>query len=132
MKLRDLYQAMPFENTIITMRLNGAQLKQLMADNLRGGRTSMQVSGLKVEFTQSPDGSPDGIRLTHNNREVAPEDEFKVATNNYLAFGGIGGAAFTGGKDVKDTLIPVRDAMLNDFAAGPVAAPALGRIVRKQ
>ncbi|HNW44109.1 MAG TPA: bifunctional UDP-sugar hydrolase/5'-nucleotidase [Elusimicrobiales bacterium] len=129
--LRALYQAMPFDNTIITMRLTGAQLQRLMADNLSEGGTAMQLSGMAVEFS-APAGKPVEIRLSRNGREIKPEDEFTAATNNYLAYGGIGGAAFTGGKEVKDTLIPVRDTMLKDFAAGPVTPPATGRIKRLQ
>ncbi len=127
-RLRDLYQAVPFDNTIVTMRLNGAQLKRLMADNLYRGRTDMQVSGLRVEFRQAPDGSAADIRLTRDGREIEPADEFTVATNNYLAFGGDGGAVFNTGKDIKDTLLPVRDIMIKAFAAGPVTAPGTGRI----
>ncbi|MEI7527515.1 MAG: bifunctional UDP-sugar hydrolase/5'-nucleotidase [Elusimicrobiota bacterium] len=126
-KLRDLYQAMPFDNTIVTMRLSGAQLKSLMAGYLRGGRTGMQVSGLEVEFRPGPDGKPAEIRLQRDGREIKPDEEFLVATNNYLAFGG-GGPVFAAGREVKDTLLPVRDAMIKDFSAGPVAAPEKGRL----
>ncbi|MDO8804176.1 MAG: bifunctional UDP-sugar hydrolase/5'-nucleotidase [Elusimicrobiota bacterium] len=128
-KIRDLYQVMPFDNTIVTMRLTGAQLRRLMADNLQGG-AFMQVSGLEVEFTAGPGGSPAEIRLKRGGREIAPQEEFFVATNNYLAFGGNGGDVFAGGRDIKDTLLTVRDAMARDLAAGPVTAPVSGRIKR--
>ncbi len=127
-RLRDLYQAVPFDNTLITMKLNGGQLAQVMADNLYKGRSLMQVSGLEVEFTQTPEGRADRIILKRNGREIKKQEEFTVATNNYLAFGGDGGAAFAGGKDVKDTLLPVRDVMLEVFSKGPVTAPKTGRI----
>ena len=127
-KLRDLYQAMPFDNTIVTMRLTGAQLKRLMADNLRGGRSSMQVSGLEVEFARGAGGSPAEIRLMRDGREIGPREEFMVATNNYLAFGGDGGGAFAGGREIKDTLLTVRDVMIKAFSAGPVTPPGTGRI----
>ncbi len=129
-RLREIYQTMPFDNTVVTMRLNGDQLKRLMADNLARGMSFMQISGLEVEYEPGPDGGAAMIRLLRNGREIAPGDEFTVATNNYLAFGGNGGDAFSGGKDVKDTLIPVRDIMLEDFAKGPVVPPARGRIRR--
>jgi len=128
-RLRDLYQAMPFDNTIVTARLTGAQVKQLMADNLKNGRSAIQVSGLRVEFSEGP-GGPAAIRLTRDGREIGPEEEFLVATNNYLAFGGTGGNVFSGGKDIKDTMLPMRDVMKSAFSAGPVGAPEGGRIER--
>ena len=127
-RLRDLYQAMPFDNTIVTMRLTGDRLKRLMADNLRGGWSAMQISGLEAEFREGADGSPEALTLKRDGREIGPKDEFLVATNNYLAFGGNGGDAFGEGRDIKDTMLPLRDAMIKAFSAGPVTAPECGRI----
>ncbi len=129
-RLRDIFQAMPFDNTLITMRLNGAQLKRLMADNLRGGWSAVQVSGLRVKFRPGPGGKPSEIRLERNGREIKPGEEFLVATNNYLAFGGNGGGVFSEGRDIKDTMLPVRDVMIKAFSKGPVKAPEHGRIRR--
>ena len=128
-RLRDIFQAMPFDNTVITMRLNGAQLKRLMADNLRG-LSFIQVSGLQVEFRPGPDGKPSAIHLKRKGREIKPQEEFLVATNNYLAFGGNGGDVFAEGGDIKDTMLPVRDIMIKAFSKCPVRAPEHGRIRR--
>ncbi len=126
-RLRDIFQTMPFDNTIVTMRLNGEQLKRLLADNLRGW-SALQVSGLQVEFRQGPDGKPSWVSLKRNGREIKPQDEFLVATNNYLAFGGNGGDVFAGGRDIKDTMVTVRGLMIKAFSRGPVVAPSKGRI----
>ena len=131
-KLRDLYQVMPFDNTIVTLRMTGSQIKSLMTYNLHdGSRSAMQISGLTVEFKKGTDGKVTDIRLKKDGREIKPDEEFFVATNNYLAFGGSGGREFTKGKDIKDTMVNVRDAMAQYLAASPVAkAPARGRIKR--
>ena len=128
-RLRDIFQAMPFDNTLVTMRLNGGQLKRLMADNLRG-ISFIQVSGLQVEFRPGPDGKPSEILLKRNGREIGPLEEFLVVTNNYLAFGGNGGDVFGEGREIKDTMLPVRDIMIGAFSKGPVKAPEHGRIIR--
>lgn len=129
-RLRDLYQAMPFDNTIVTMRLTGAQVMRLMQDNLREPISFIQLSGLEVAYTPGPGGKPANITLTYKGKEIKPDQEFTVATNNYLAFGGNGGDAFAGGQGVKDTLLPLRDVMQKAFEAGPVSAPPAGRIKR--
>ncbi|MBI4351942.1 MAG: bifunctional metallophosphatase/5'-nucleotidase [Elusimicrobia bacterium] len=129
-KLRDLYQALPFDNNIITMRLDGAQLKRLMADNLLDGSVLMQVSGLEVEFRDGPGGAPADIRLLRGGAEIKPGEEFTVATNDYLAFGGNGGGAFAGGREIKNTMIQMRDLVRKAFETGPVKAPPAGRIRR--
>lgn len=127
-KIRDLYQTLPFENTLVTMRLNGAQVKQVMADNWHNGASAMQIAGFETEITKA--GDQDGIVIKRGGKVIKPEEEFTVVTNNYLAFGGDGAKAFSGGKDVKDTLISMRDTLEKAVAAGPVKAPALGRIKR--
>ncbi len=129
-RLRDLYQAVPFDNTIVTMRLTGAQIKRMLAENIVDDRSLMQVSGLEVEFKPGAGRSPAEVRLIRNGREIAPEEEFTVATNSYLAGGGDGGSVFAEGKDVKDTMLSVRDALIRAFKAGPVKAPPSGRIRR--
>jgi len=128
-RLRDVYQAVPFDNTIVTMRLTGAQLKRMLAENIWNGRSLMQVSGLEVEFKPSA-GHPSELRLLREGREIGPEEEFSVATNSYLAGGGDGGSVFSEGRDIRDTTLQVRDTLIKAFAAGPVAAPAAGRIKR--
>ncbi len=126
--LRDLYQAMPFDNTIVTMTLTGAEIAQVFRDNIRNGKSDMQVSGLTVEYRPAPDGSAAEVRLYRDGREISPADRFTVATNSYLAGGGDGGQVFTAAKDKTDTMVLVRDVMIKAFEAGPVRPPAAGRI----
>lgn len=129
-RLRDIYQAMPFDNNIVTMRLTGAQIKQVWRDNIIGGKSFMQVSGLTVEFKTGAGGALDKLVVKYKGKEIQDGQEFTVATNDYLAFGGNGGGAFAGGKDVKDTVVPVRDVLINAFKKDPVGAPGTGRIKR--
>lgn len=128
-RLRDLYQAVPFDNTVVTMRLTGAQIKRMLADNIYNGRSLMQVSGLEVGFKGSS-GRPSGIRIYREGVEIKDDEEFAVATNSYLAGGGDGGAVFSEGRDIRDTMRGVRDILIDAFKAGPVTPPASGRITR--
>jgi 5'-nucleotidase len=128
--IRDIFQIMPFENTLVKLTMTGAQLKKLMTDNLRGGFSKLQLSGLEVRFRQTPEGLRDLVIL-RNGAEVKPEEKLTVATNNYLTTGGTGGAAFGEAEKSEDTMMPIRDLLLKDIKENPVkAAPVGGRIKR--
>lgn len=129
-KLRDLHQSLPFENTIVTMRLYGSDLRRIMADNIIHGRSFMQVSGLEVEFRPGDGPRPAALRLLRGGRELEDGDDFLVATNNYLAGGGDHAAGFAAGRGVRDTKKPVREVIEDALAKGPLKAPPGGRIRR--
>jgi 2',3'-cyclic-nucleotide 2'-phosphodiesterase (5'-nucleotidase family) len=128
-RMREIYQVMPFENTLVTVTLTGAQVEKLMRDNLSGGKARLQVSGLKVSFGPGKGGK---VLLERGGRAIKPGDKFKVVTNNYLTTGGTGGKTFTEGEGLTDTMVPVRDALVSAVrSAGTISAPAdAGRIVR--
>lgn len=127
-RLRDIFQVMPFENTLVKLTMTGKQLTDLMTDNLRGGRSKLQVSGLKITFRNSPQGPAD-VTILHNGKPVGPDDKLTVATNNYLTTGGTGGKAFTEAGTAEDTMQPIRDLLIKDIKENPVkAAPEGGRI----
>lgn len=130
-KMRDIYQIMPFENTLVKLTMTGAQLKKLLADNLRGGRTKLQISGLTVRFSAKNDANPEVLTLEHDGREIAPGDKLTVATNNYLTTGGTGGEVFGEAEKSEDTMQPIRDLLVKDIREHPVKElPSAGRIVR--
>ncbi|HAT71729.1 MAG TPA: hypothetical protein DCS63_02815 [Elusimicrobia bacterium] len=129
-RIRDIFQVMPFENTLVKLTMTGAQIKKLMADNLRGGFSKLQISGLEVSFRQTPDG-PRDINLTRNGAGIGPDEKLTIATNNYLTTGGTGGKTFSEAEKSEDTMLPIRDLLLKDMKERPVtAAPAGGRIKR--
>ncbi len=129
-RLRDLHQSLPFENTIVTMRLYGSDLKRIIADNIIHGRSLMQVSGLEVEFRPGEGPAPAFLRLLRGGREIGDEDDFLVATNSYLSGGGDHAAGFSAGRDVRDTMKPVRGVIEAALARAPLKAPRGGRIRR--
>ena len=129
-KLRDIFEVMPFENTLVKLTMTGQQLAKLMADNLRGGHSKLQVSGLKITFRDTPEGAKD-ITIEKNGKPVKPDDKLTVATNNYLTTGGTGGKVFGEAESSVDTMLTIRDLLIKDIMANPVkTAPEGGRIVR--
>ena len=106
-----IYEIMPFDNTIVTMRLTGAEVVRALEDGLRTGRVT-QVSGVRYAFDAR---RPAGSRVT----EVRAGDGsafdttrvWMVAVNNFMADGGDEMSTLSRGRDRKDTGILVRDAM---------------------
>ncbi|MGD9643260.1 MAG: bifunctional UDP-sugar hydrolase/5'-nucleotidase [Elusimicrobiales bacterium] len=130
--VRDVFQVMPFENTLVKLTLTGEQIRRLMADNTQSekGFSKLQVSGLTVTF-RKPYGDPAGVTLERGGKPVADTDKFSVATNNYLTTGGTGGRVFNEDKSAEDTMLPIRELLMTDIAANPVKAlPEGGRLIR--
>jgi len=69
----------PFGNTIVTMKLTGAQIRELLKQSATEEKGILQMSGLKMYFNSS---LPEDRRLLNvivNGREIDPEEEFLVA-----------------------------------------------------
>jgi 2',3'-cyclic-nucleotide 2'-phosphodiesterase (5'-nucleotidase family) len=130
----EVYAVMPFDNTIVTMELTGAQVKLSLEQSLRGGRVT-QVSGVRYVLEPSSqnrwglksvtlaDGSP-----------LDPEKSYTVAVNNFMASGGDSYNVLAEGKST-DTGRLIRDAMekyVRDQCAGgkSLDIPGDGRITR--
>ncbi|MBI4655665.1 MAG: bifunctional metallophosphatase/5'-nucleotidase [Elusimicrobia bacterium] len=131
-RIRDIYHIMPFENTLVTFKITGRQLENMMRENLRPERSKMQVSGIKVRFRMSSERKPVEIYIERNGKKVNPEDEFTIATNNYLTSGGFGEKFISEIKEIADTMIPIRDALIKGVAEARTISkqPDSGRIIK--
>ncbi|PIU19721.1 MAG: hypothetical protein COT18_06030 [Elusimicrobia bacterium CG08_land_8_20_14_0_20_59_10] len=130
-KMRDIYQVMPFENTLVMLTMTGDQIKKLLADNLRGGRSGLQVSGLTVKFGKAAADKTRELTLEREGRDIKPGEKFTVATNNYLTTGGTGGKIFGEAEKSEDTMRTIRDLLIKDISAHPVTElPEGGRLLR--
>ncbi len=130
-KFRDVYQVMPFENTIVKLKMKGTQIYDVIRDNLKTNRTSMYVSGITVKYKIN-EGKIAEIIIEKDGRPLDMEKEYIVATNNYLVSGGSGGRVFTNvEKDkVEDTYISVRDAIIEYISKNKeIFKPDVGRFI---
>jgi len=130
-----IYEVMPFDNTIVTMGLTGAEVRRALEDGLSGARVT-QVSGIRYAFDLD---RPAGQRVTQLlDAHGAPLDStrvWKVAVNNFMAGGGDDYTTLTRGKDSKDTQVLVRDALEKFVSAHCAGGASLdykveGRITR--
>ena len=119
-----LFDVLPSENTLVTMRLTGAQIKRIL------GRTVMSVSGVRVRLDA---GKPEGKRLVavalDDGTPLRDKEFYTVTTDDFLLMGGDGYTEFADGIDVEDTGILVRDALAEHIAHLGTVSPRLdGRI----
>jgi 2',3'-cyclic-nucleotide 2'-phosphodiesterase (5'-nucleotidase family) len=97
-KAKDVYTALPFDNYVVAIRLNGRQLREALEHGVsaleqKGGRFP-QVSGLSFTYSRN---APVGSRVKEvwlQGQPLAPDKEYIVATNDFLAAGGDGYRAF--------------------------------------
>src|SRR5215831_5067003 len=111
-----ILEVLPSESTLVTMRLNGAQIKRIL------GRTLMSVSGVRVKLDVT---KPEGKRLLSvrldDGTSIKDKDFYSVVTTN--------DAEFANGLDLEETGILMRDALAEHIARHGTVAPRLdGRI----
>jgi len=121
---RTLFEVFPSENTLVTMKLSGAQIKRIL------GRTVMSVSGVRVKLQGN---RPEGQRLIaarlDDGSQLRDKELYTVTTNDFLLMGGDGFIEFADGLSVEDTGISMRDAVADHIARLGTIAPRLdGRI----
>jgi 2',3'-cyclic-nucleotide 2'-phosphodiesterase/3'-nucleotidase len=106
-RYRDVYDVLPFDNTIVLVELTGAEVRTLL-EQATEVAVFLHVSGLRYSI----DGSrPPGSRVTVG----APLDEartYRVAINSFMAQGGDGLPLLAGRPEARDTGVLLRDALV--------------------
>jgi 2',3'-cyclic-nucleotide 2'-phosphodiesterase / 3'-nucleotidase / 5'-nucleotidase len=106
-----IYEVMPFDNTIVTMDLTGAEVRQVLEDALRSGRVT-QVSGLRYAFdSRRPEMQRVTALFATDGAVLDSARTWKVAVNNFMAGGGDEHRTLARGRNARDTQVLVRDAM---------------------
>ena len=98
------FTVQPFNNLVVTQTLTGAQLKAVLEQQLFPLTPTSTVRILQISdgFTYTYDTSPaaDGNRvlnMTLDGVDIDPAVSYRVTTNDFLANGGDGFTALTGG-----------------------------------
>ena len=111
-----LYELMPFDNTLFTMELKGSDLKRVIENGIDNKTIGwVAISGVKVKYDLN---QPIGDRIYEmtlkNGSKVDMNKYYTVVTNDFMATGG-DNYDFTGAKNLKDTNLPIRDALINNL-----------------
>lgn len=128
-----IYAVQPFNNTLVTMTLTGAQLRAVIEEGL-DDKGEKQVISPSADLAFSFDLSrPAGSRLatlTFRGKPVDPAARYRVTVVNFLAEGGDGYSTFTQGTDIVRGMVD-NEAFQQWIAAVPVRqVPQENRTVR--
>lgn len=126
----ELFVVQPFGNSLVSMKLTGQQVYDLLNQQFAVSRT-LQISGLDYTWDAALPANARVVEIRTDGVAIDRTATYSVTVNNFLATGGDGFSVLTGGTDQVGGEIDL-DALITFLQAAPqpVAAPALGRITR--
>jgi 2',3'-cyclic-nucleotide 2'-phosphodiesterase (5'-nucleotidase family) len=123
-RIRDIFELLPFENALVTMELTGDQLISLLGVITA---TREAQSGARVVYFTKPDKTTEMVsaRLRDANNtevEIDPKKTYRLVTIDYLVNrGGDRFGVLQQGKNVKPLGLTLRDAII-DYVKAETAA----------
>jgi 5'-nucleotidase len=123
----------PFANTLITLDLTGAQVKQVLEQQWQPAGTSRPVLHLGINKELNVTYDPTAAAGSHvtgislNGAAVDPVATYRVVVNSFLASGGDNFKELANGTNKTDTGKIDLQSMVDWFAANKVATPDLAQ-----
>jgi 2',3'-cyclic-nucleotide 2'-phosphodiesterase (5'-nucleotidase family) len=120
----DLFEVLPFQNTVVKMNMSGTQLRQVLA------RRVLAISGVRVSWDTTRPISSRLVSVTlANGQPIQDTTRYTVAVNDFMAAGGDGLEELTQAGSVEDTGTLLRDAVAAYLKKHPVVSAATdGRV----
>jgi 2',3'-cyclic-nucleotide 2'-phosphodiesterase (5'-nucleotidase family) len=121
--LRDLFELLPFDNTLVVLRVTGAELFEALRRAVeQPGAPGIEVSGLVLRVAEPGAPKTTLLAVEVGGAPLDPARLYRVATNSFLADGGDG--YFDPGVAVElDTGLLLRDVLADALRArGSLAA----------
>ncbi len=112
----DLYEIMPFDNYLVTLELPGKDLKKAIDHGINNPSiTDGQFSGLKVTYDPKAEHENRVVGITlEDGTPIKDDTYYTVVINDFMLTGG-DKYDFSNARNVKNTYIPVRDALIEDI-----------------
>lgn len=114
--LKSVFEVMPFENEVIIVKMKGTDLQGLF-DYYANRQVNNPVSHLYIETNNG--------QLTKtliNGKTVNPDQDYYIATSDYLALGGDNMKFFSKGEMIS-TGLKMRDLFIDYFKKNPEVVP---------
>ncbi|MGB2867301.1 MAG: bifunctional UDP-sugar hydrolase/5'-nucleotidase [Bacteroidota bacterium] len=80
---RDVFEVLPFANTLVTFPLTGAQVRTMVLHEIQTG-PAIQTSGIKCEWRKNPKGDVEILRLEVNGAPVEDAKTYQGAASDYM------------------------------------------------
>ncbi|QAT40804.1 5'-nucleotidase C-terminal domain-containing protein [Clostridium sp. JN-9] len=116
-----IYYMIPFDNTVVTVNMNKAQLTKALEQAFAEGGKGIQMSGIKVKYDMSKPSGSRVVSLTRSDGTAISDTEtLKVATNDFVGTGGDGFAEFIDPavkSSFTDSHVLVRDILIDNVKA---------------
>lgn len=121
----NVYEVLPFQNTIVTLKLTGAQLKKMLNVDV------LAISGLHAQFDAR---KPSGARLISatlsDGSSIDDTKLYSITTNDFVVDGGDQFSEFAKAKEIHDTGLLLRDVVADYIKARQVISPTVdGRVI---
>lgn len=113
---RQVFELLPFDNTVVTVEMTGARLRALLAAGLAGSRRPLEIDGATYRYRVQA-----GVRelgeVFVGGKPLEAERTYLVATNSFLAGGGDGLEELVTARRVREEPAYLRDLVLRRLAA---------------
>jgi 2',3'-cyclic-nucleotide 2'-phosphodiesterase/3'-nucleotidase/5'-nucleotidase len=112
-----IFQCMPFDNTIVALKMTGAQIKVLLEQAVMDNGKGIQLAGLSFKYDPAKPSMQRVFEVRKSNHALLNlKALYLVATNNFMGSGGDGFTEFTDptvAKTYTDSYKLVRDALID-------------------
>lgn len=123
----DILDVYPFIDHVLTMALNGRQLKDLIEQSLTFERGLLEISGFEVTYDRSRPERQRVLSMSRDGKPIKPDDVFTAAAPTIIANGADLFTTFTEVEKTGNAGL-ISEILLEYFAGHDrVNAPALGR-----
>ncbi len=126
----DVLDALPFENSVVTMEMTGRQILEVLEQGLTLERGMVQVSGLRVVYDLARPIGHRALEVSVGGLGLDLDRRYTVATNSFLAQGGDLYRTFTQVPDHRDHGLLLSQVVIEHLRkTREISAPAGGRLV---
>ena len=117
-RMGNIYEILPFDNTLVTVELTGKQIIEILEYGILNENIGMlQFSGINVVFDESlPRGKRVVSVTTIDGEKLDLKKRYNVATNDFMADGGNGYKTFKNGENIVNTHLVIRDLLVEEIS----------------
>lgn len=111
-----LYELYPYADTVMSVRLRGEEIKNIMEKSLASKNNFPQIAGMKIEYNPSAEEGNRIKKILINGAPPQPQTVYRMAATDHIIAGGFGHDEFINVVEFKNTQVDVRAVMRQCFA----------------